>query len=51
MKLSFHSFTALVLLPTMAGAVTQNDMDGLVEAFCAAAVNISDSFWQNGGKH
>lgn len=36
---------------TSAVKITQDDMDALVEAFCGAAVAISDAFWQNGGKH
>lgn len=31
--------------------ITTDDMDGLVDAFCGAAVGISDAFWDNGGKH
>lgn len=31
--------------------IVESDMNGLVEAFCGAAVAISEAFWQNGGKH
>jgi hypothetical protein len=33
-----------------ASAVTETDMNGLVDAFCGAAVAISEAFWNNGGK-
>ena len=32
-------------------SIEQEDMDALVDAFCGAAVAISDAFWNNGGKH
>ena len=35
---------------TSAVKITENDMATLVEAFCRAAVSISDAFWDNGGK-
>lgn len=31
--------------------ISEDDMDGLVDAFCGAAVAISEAFWKNGGKH
>ena len=36
---------------TSAVKILQDDMDALAEAFCGAAVAISDAFWTNGGKH
>lgn len=36
---------------TSAVKISEDDMDGLVDAFCDAAVAISEAFWKNGGKH
>lgn len=36
---------------TSAVKILQDDMDALAEAFCGAAVAISEAFWTNGGKH
>ena len=36
---------------TSAVKILQDDMDGLAEAFCGAAVAISEAFWKHGGKH
>jgi len=38
-------------LATDSQIIEQADMDGLADAFCGAAVAISDAFWENGGQH
>ena len=38
-------------LATDSRVIEQADMDGLADAFCGAAVAISDAFWENGGQH